>query len=66
MPDSKAPNGAPSPNDHDRAAGPDTITRAIHRAAVNKVNGRGRDAGSPAPPAQIRTCGIPGYGSYLG
>src|ERR1700675_4895336 len=38
MPDSKAPNGAPSPNDHDRAAGPDTINRAIHRAAVNKVN----------------------------
>src|SRR6202049_4876539 len=37
MPDSKAPNGAPSPNDHDRAAGPDTINRAIHRAAVNKV-----------------------------
>src|ERR1700675_2185458 len=38
MPDSKAPNGAPSPNDHDRAAGPDTINRAIHRAAVNRVN----------------------------
>src|SRR6202795_3596115 len=38
MPDSKAPNGAPSPNDHDRAAGPDTINRAIHPAPVNKVN----------------------------
>jgi hypothetical protein len=38
MPDSTAPNGAPSPNDHDRAAGPDTINRAIHRAAVNRVN----------------------------
>ena len=38
MPDSKAPNGAPSPNDHDRAAGPDTIRPAIHRSAVNKTN----------------------------
>jgi hypothetical protein len=27
---------------------------------------RGRDAGCPAPPAQIRTSGIPAYGSYLG
>jgi hypothetical protein len=27
---------------------------------------RGRDAGRPAPPAQIRTSGIPAYGSYLG
>ena len=28
--------------------------------------GRGRDAGFPAPPAQIRTCRFPAYGSYLG
>lgn len=27
---------------------------------------RGRDAGYPAPPAQIRTCPIKAYGSYLG
>ena len=27
---------------------------------------RGRDAGRPAPPAQIRTSGFPAYGSYLG
>ena len=26
----------------------------------------GRNAGYPAPPAQIRTCGFPAYGSYLG
>ena len=27
---------------------------------------RGRDAGCPAPPAQIRTCPIRASGSYLG
>jgi hypothetical protein len=27
---------------------------------------RGRDAGLPAPPAQIRTCPIQASGSYLG
>jgi hypothetical protein len=27
---------------------------------------RGRDTGCPAPPAQIRTCGITAYGSCLG
>jgi hypothetical protein len=27
---------------------------------------RGRDAGCPAPPAQIRTCPIQASGSYLG
>ena len=27
---------------------------------------RGRDAGFPAPPAQIRTCPIQASGSYLG
>ncbi len=30
------------------------------------VGDRGRDAGYPAPPAQIRTCPIKAYGSYLG
>src|ERR1700694_4963105 len=38
MSDSKTPNGLPKPNGLDRAAGPDTINRAIHRAAVNKAN----------------------------
>ena len=28
--------------------------------------GRGRDASYLAPPAQIRTCSFPAYGSYLG
>jgi hypothetical protein len=28
--------------------------------------GRGRDASYLAPPAQIRTCGFPAYGSHLG
>jgi hypothetical protein len=39
---------------------------AERRAETNRQNGRGRDAGCPAPPAQIRTCGSPAYGSYLG
>jgi len=38
MPDSKAPNGAPKPNGHDRSTGPDTIDRAIQRAAINRAN----------------------------
>src|SRR6202163_1197088 len=38
MSDSKTPNGLPQPNGLDRAAGPDPINRAIHRAAINKAN----------------------------
>jgi hypothetical protein len=38
MSDSKTPNGLPKPNGLDRAACPDPINRAIHRAAVNKAN----------------------------
>jgi hypothetical protein len=38
MSDSKTPNGLPKPNGLDRAAGPDPINRAMHRAAVNKAN----------------------------
>jgi hypothetical protein len=30
------------------------------------VPDRGRDGHCWPPPAQIRTCGIPAYGSYLG
>ena len=32
----------------------------------NKNDFRGRDASYLAPPAQIRTCGFPAYGSHLG
>ena len=39
---------------------------SVKRTEINRLNGRGRDASCPAPPAQIRTCGIPAYGSYLG
>jgi hypothetical protein len=33
---------------------------------VSTTLDRGRDAGYPAPPAQIRTCPIKASGSYLG
>jgi hypothetical protein len=39
--------------------------RAHSCAAVNSIL-RGRDASYLAPPAQIRTCGFPAYGSHLG
>jgi hypothetical protein len=42
---------------------------AIHSTTVYKVlvlMNCGRNAGYPAPPAQIRTSGFPAYGSYLG
>src|SRR5262245_5718154 len=32
----------------------------------NAQVGRGRDGDCSPPPAQIRTCGFPAYGSYLG
>jgi hypothetical protein len=34
--------------------------------AVQQNSLRGRDASYLAPPAQIRTCGFPAYGSHLG
>ena len=34
--------------------------------ALQQTNLRGRDASYLAPPAQIRTCGFPAYGSHLG
>ena len=37
-----------------------------HLSATSTGFRRGRDAGYPAPPAQIRTSRIPAYGSYLG
>ena len=42
---------------------PDGSLIVRFRAAVPN---RGRDAHFWAPPAQIRTCGFPAYGSYLG
>src|ERR1700738_2470514 len=38
-------------------------TGLLHRS---KNRGRGRDASYLAPPAQIRTCSFPAYGSHLG
>src|SRR5262249_56448328 len=35
-------------------------------SAGGPVRSRGRDASYLAPPAQIRTCSFPAYGSYLG
>src|SRR5271166_3068466 len=42
--------------------------RAIRYRIKSQHCGRhtGRDAHYWAPPAQIRTCGLPAYGSYLG
>ena len=37
----------------------------VGHGTVNSGN-RGRDTHYWAPPAQIRTCRIPAYGSYLG
>ena len=42
----------------------DQISKLNHH--FGEINGRGRDIGFPMPPAQIRTCGITAYGSYLG
>src|ERR1700724_4575231 len=39
-------------------------TQMIHKRHAGGV--RGRDASYLAPPAQIRTCGFPAYGSHLG
>ena len=38
----------------------------IGKRRVIKGSGRGRNAGHPTPPAQIRTSGITAYGSCLG
>ena len=37
-----------------------------HNAPQQTTVVRGRDASYLAPPAQIRTCGFPAYGSHLG
>jgi hypothetical protein len=49
-----------------RVKGPFPFMPTREQINANRANGRGRDAGCPAPPAQIRTCGSPAYGSYLG
>jgi hypothetical protein len=41
-------------------------SKSIRVNRLMDVDDRGRDAGYPAPPAQIRTCPIRAYGSYLG
>jgi hypothetical protein len=40
------------------------VTRPLSLAETLKPS-RGRDASYLAPPAQIRTCSFPAYGSYL-
>ena len=44
----------------------DAALRYMRQRYDDFIISRGRDAGCPAPPAQIRTSGIPAYGSYLG
>jgi hypothetical protein len=48
------------------AASLDQAIGFMRREHADFIIGRGRDTGCPAPPAQIRTSGIPAYGSYLG
>src|SRR3974377_1465454 len=48
-----------SPNDRRSVPGTDICSAA-------NLELRGRDASYLAPPAQIRTCGFPAYGSHLG
>jgi hypothetical protein len=40
------------------------LAAGVTRRRIDAV--RGRDASYLAPPAQIRTCGFPAYGSHLG
>jgi DNA topoisomerase I len=43
-----------------------TVLAVLALSAIGPFENRGRDAGYPAPPAQIRTCPIKAYGSHLG
>jgi hypothetical protein len=48
-----------------RACAPGLSTQGLNpRRCI--CSGRGRDAGCPAPPAQIRACATNAHGSYLG
>ena len=42
------------------------MNRALDGVIVTMLVDRGRDAHCWAPPAQIRACGFPAHGSYLG
>jgi hypothetical protein len=44
----------------------EVVVFALLRGIKHLINDRGRDAGYPAPPAQIRTGPIKASGSYLG
>src|SRR6187200_719943 len=45
---------------------PRTVLSSCSRLWASGAKLRGRDASYLAPPAQIRTCGLPAYGSHLG
>ena len=45
--------------------GPVPVLASNSITAGGETTGRSRDAGFPAPPAQIRTCATSAYGSYL-
>jgi len=68
----RTPNSRPARQGHDRLAnyqrGCSKETwmdvRFLKPDRLLWVEDRGRDAHYWAPPAQIRTCGIPAYGSY--
>ena len=47
-------------------ARPHAIPAAESALGSHLCVGRGRDASRPAPPAQIPTCELPAWGSYLG
>ncbi len=40
-------------------------TNSANLMLKSVIFGRGRNAGYPAPPAQIRTCATNAYGSYI-
>src|SRR6266567_3260785 len=46
--------------------GPQLPTGPVEARSRSRSAGRGRDASYLAPPARIRTCSFPAYGSYLG
>lgn len=50
-----------------RESGDDVMVGGVTAySTLGFFDGRGRNAGHPTPPAQIRTCGIAAYGSCLG
>ena len=67
---SRHPSGSPRPTPRGRGASPPprrtTSGSARCWPTAASSTGRGRDRPCGRPPAQIRTCGITAYGSYLG